>query len=612
MNKTLSPVQQEIATDTAGSTLVIAVPGAGKTTILLERMKYLLDMGVDPKRILTISFSRAAANELRDRFKALSGSGTWPDFHTIHAFAFMILRDYQKREGRTYHLLEGHPKLSKYRTLSEINYHYNKEYLSEEQLDNLLNEIGYVKNMMIDPHGKNYRSQTTNFVKIYDRYEQFKKQKNLIDFDDMLTLGYQILKNDKPLRKKYTNKYDYIQVDEGQDTSKIQMEIIKLLSIDKDNLFLVADDDQSIYSFRGADPGGILNLKDSYKDMDIYYMETNYRSTKNIVHLSNKFISANKTRFEKSLQSFKDYAEPISVVKVKNPLEQYKYILEHAGDMNDTGVLYRNNISAMGLIEYLEARDIPFRISNSNKLRFYTNRVAQDMINILRFAEDPSDIKALEEIFYKVDGYISRRQINYLKSQKHMTNLLDGIINMPGNPPFYFDSIRKLKGQLDTLNRLDFKYRLEHIAYDMGYMDYLDKSSKRLDKGVQNQKLLLDNLIQISKSTESLELFEARLQYLDSLVYMAKDNTEGIMLSTVHSAKGQEYSYIFIIDVYDGVFPSIMDEDTLETLEEERRLFYVAMTRAKKRLAILYPHRVMLDQTEESTFVSEIKALNRK
>ena len=603
----LNSKQLSITNKLDGSALVIAVPGSGKTTILLERMKNLIDSGVDPDKILTISFSRAAANELKDRFKARYGLRDSPDFHTIHAFAFMILRDYERKHNLRYQLLEGHPRMSKYRILSEINYIINKEYLSEEQLDTLINDIGYVKNMMLRPDSKSFEPSVANFKDIFLKYQEYKDDQGLIDFDDMLTLGLNILNNDKYLRDKYKYKYDYIQVDEGQDTSKIQMEIIKILTQSRNNLFLVADDDQSIYSFRGADPKGILNINKDYPKMETYYMETNYRSTKNIVLTSNQFIKNNKTRFDKELVSNKDFSKPVDVVKVPTAEDQYKHILDETINIDDTGILYRNNISAMGLIEYFERHDIPFRTADNSKLRFYNNRVVSDIVNILAFADDMSNLKALSEIFYKLNGYISRAQINYLSSKTYSTNLLDEILGMPGCPKYYHDSLGLLNRQFKVLNSLKFEEKIQYIGHEMGYIDYLDRSSKRLSVGIQNQKLLLYNLVQISKITSSLDLFIGRLKYLDDYMRRSKNNSNGFNLSTIHSSKGQEYPQVYIIDCYEGVFPNIKKDDPIEIEEEERRLFYVGMTRAMEDLTILYPDKVMGDKTDESRFITDLR-----
>lgn len=596
-----------------GSCMVIAVPGAGKTTILLERIKNLIDSGVKPSRILTITFSKAAANELKIRFEKFSDRlDEMPHFYTIHAFSYMVLRDYGRTKGIEYKLLESDKSINKYKLLSDFYRSIHNELISEEKLDSLINKIGYIKNMMLDVNTFKDVGEILSFKEIFQMYEAYKRKYKYIDFDDMLELALKILRDEAYYRKKYTNMYDYVQVDEGQDTSKLQMEIIKLMTKKKSNLFIVADDDQSIYSFRGADPTGLFALKDTFPDIKIYYMETNYRSSKNIVLAANNFIDQNKVRFDKILQSSRDFSAPIEVIKLKDTKEQYSYILDAIKNKNpeDYAILYRNNISSVGIIEVLEKHDIPFKVRDNSKVKFYSHRISTDLLSIMKFSENPTSIGLLEGVYYKMNGYISKAQINYLKSCGETGNLIEILEDMPGLKSYARNILHSLRTNLEILSKLPMKKKIDFIGNDLKYLNYVKESSRRLSLSLQTQLLLYETLKDVAESSRDLSSYEGRLKYLDNLVNTSTGTENALSLSTIHSAKGKEYKYVFIIDLYEGMFPNktiskSKDENQL-LLEEERRLFYVGMTRAKDQLTLLIPSKVADEEVEISEFVKEL------
>lgn len=592
-----------------GPNMVIAVPGAGKTTILLKRIENLIKEGVEPERILTITFSKAAATELKDRFlsnaKNLKSS---PHFHTIHAFSFIILRDYARKKGIDYKLLEGSKSVNKYKLLSDFYREIHNVYISEEKLETLINKIGYIKNMMLSP--KDVVEEIDKFEEIFYKYEDFKRKYKFIDFDDMLEIALNILKKDKNIREKYVNMYDYIQVDEGQDTSKLQMEIIKVLTKSKGNLFIVADDDQSIYSFRGADPQGLFSLEKFFPDIKTYYMETNFRCSKNIVTAANNFIDQNKIRYEKNLKSNRKYHSPVEIVKLDNHEEQYRYILEDIKEKNieykDVGVLYRNNISAMGLIEVLERKNIPFKINESNKIRFHSHRISTDIIDIINFSKDLGRFDLLEKIYYKINGYISKLMISTVKSLKQRGNVFDSLRSVPNLKSYSIKELDRLERDLKFLDKLNMNEKLDFLEKELGYDKYLKFIARKESLGLQGEVLVFNLLKKISINSENFRDFEGRLKYLDTIT--RSQNHNGINLSTVHSSKGKEYKHVYLIDIYDGMFPTKKEKEEPQVLiEEERRLFYVGMTRAKDSLKILFPHKIGEEKTEISEFLLELQ-----
>ena len=368
-----------------GPALVLAVPGAGKTSILLERTHNLIESGVHPNNILSLTFSKAAANEMKYRFDYMYQNIN-VKFSTIHAFCYLVIREYSRLRNVEYTLIEGDPKINKIGLLKEIYKNVNRDYITEDKLETLLNAIGYCKNMMIEP--KDVKSELEveidNFESIFKAYEDYKSKRKYMDFDDMLTLSYEILKREPYIKNRFIEQYKYIQIDEGQDSSKIQMEIINLLAKKYKNLFIVADDDQSIYGFRGAFPKGLFQLKEIYPNMKTFYMQKNFRSSKNIVSASNKFISQNTMRYTKDLVSAKDFDKPIDIVKLETTVDQYEYILEQLEEdsSGSTAILYRNNLSAIGLLEFFERKRVSFAIRDS-KLKFFSHWIINDIKSIM-------------------------------------------------------------------------------------------------------------------------------------------------------------------------------------------------------------------------------------
>ncbi|MDU1177667.1 MAG: ATP-dependent helicase, partial [Peptoniphilus harei] len=401
----LTPSQLKAVDHFEGPAMVLAVPGAGKTTMILYRTKKLIERGVDPKSILTITFSKAQAVDIKNRFVGMDGDRT-VHFSTIHAFCYSIVRDYSKKYGKSLSLIDSNMK-KKYEILRDIYRSVNNSYPTEERIETAISEVGYCKNMMLSPKSfaKTKRCDTDNFVKFFETYEKFKKDKNLIDFDDMINLSYYVLKNDPAIMKKYRDRFKFIQLDEGQDTSRSQFMVLKLLAKPSNNLFVVADDDQSIYGFRGANTEELFKLQDEFDDIKTFYMEDNFRSTKNIVNIANIFIAQNEKRFEKTLVTENPFDKPVNIIKVKEPRDQYALIEEELKkEDGDIAVLYRNNLSSIGLVEYFERKNYEFNIKDK-KTKFFSHFITRDILDILNFAQDLSDIDLYEKFYFKLKGY---------------------------------------------------------------------------------------------------------------------------------------------------------------------------------------------------------------
>ena len=618
----LSKEQQKAINHINGPALVLAVPGAGKTTVLIHRTgNLILNYGISPENILSITFSRASAMDMKSRFNKVYGdiSNIPVHFSTIHSFSFGLIREYAYRNRISYTLIEdGKKELNKYNILKRIYYSINKDYINDEKLENLINSIGYIKNMQISPEKfvKKFDANIKNFVDIYKAYEEYKKNHNLIDFDDMLTIALEILNKDSYLLNKYRNRYKYIQVDEGQDTSKIQIEIIKILSSPKNNLFIVADDDQSIYGFRGAYPKGLLDFNSTYKNSKVYYMEENYRSSKNIVSICNKFIKQNTLRYDKNISTKNQFIEPVNIIKVNNLVEQYEFLineLKRKENYQDSAILYRNNISAIGLIEYLERNNIPFYMKDM-KINFFNHWIIGDLFAFFSLANDVRDIYSFERIYYKMKGFISKKQLYYIKTMNSNSSVFDRLLNLPGLNEFYRKNILDLKLCFKKLSKMKPYDGIAFIEKELEYKDYLRESCIKLGSTLDSLETILYYLKIIASNVEDLKEFKGRLKYLEYLSLQSKNNKSGITLSTIHSAKGLEFEIVYIVDLVEGDFPNTTSIDefnhgNIEILEEERRLFYVGMTRAKESLNLITISNKNNKKVQNSRFLSEIENL---
>lgn len=595
-----------------GPALVLAVPGAGKTTVILYRIINLIKNGVDPRKVLTITFSKAASLDMSRRFEKLS-KAKGVHFLTIHALCFRILLDFGRIKGKKFDLLEKN-RGDKIRLLKDVYISINKAYPTDELLENTISEISFCKNTLLNPESFEAREecQTLNFSKIYKAYEDYKGKKHLIDFDDMLTISYKILRDDSYIRQKYRSFFEFILLDEGQDTSYVQFLILKILAKPLNNLFIVADDDQSIYAFRGASPRELFDLEKTYGDLKTYYMEENFRSSKNIVNISNSFIGQNENRFKKTVFTENGWASPATIVKVKSPADEYDFIFKQLQKLEgESAILYRNNLSAIGLVEFLERKNISFNIKDQ-KNKFFSHFIVRDIIDILKFAEDLSNIDLYQRFYYKLEGYISKRHIAYMKSRGG-SNIFDCLFKFPDLPDYYLEKIGKLNRDFKKLKRLNLSEAIEFIEDEMGYLNYLKENSKRLG---ESYKALMEYLFYIKfigKNAPSLDDFLGRLKHLEYLLQKPKSVGANLELSTIHSSKGLEYDNVFLIDLVDGNLPtkSAIDNirENLYAFEEERRLFYVGMTRAKKNLFFLYPKYMNGEEVEISRFLSNLESM---
>lgn len=568
--------QLQAAKHLDGPLLVLAIPGSGKTTMLLERIKFLSEH-IDSSKILNLTFSRIQANDMKKRFDSKDSN-----FMTIHAFCYLIIRNYLKKYNRQVNLIEDEKIYNKFNLVGEIYKNINKKKMSKEDLNLFFQKVSFMKNSLLDISYLK-KVEISNAERIYLEYERIKKQKHLLDFDDMQVYALKLLEDEK-LLKSIKNKYKYFQLDEGQDTSLLQFKILEKIVMPENNLLVVADDDQSIYSFRASNPTYLLNFTKIYKDAKIMTLDTNYRSGKEIIKLASTFIKQNKNRYKKDFKVNRKNPSQIKIKSFKNFSKEYAYILENINKNENTGILFRNNISAISLISYLLENNIDFSI-NSKIMDFFESKIFLDMINIINFSNNFNNVEIFSEIYYKISSYLSKDDIEKLIYKPINENIFDFFENSDIED-FKKDALFNIEKKLNHLRKLDIDKKISFIYQSLSYKNYIDMLSRKYKEETVNKDIYIESLKYFTKSCENLDKVYEKIKIIEKKSKSLSENN--LKLSTIHSSKGLEYDTVFVIDLIKNEFPIILDEENyFERLEEERRIFYVAITRAKNSLHLL-------------------------
>lgn len=596
----LTDVQNEAANFIDGPCLVLAVPGAGKTTMLLERIKILSKFTM-PEKILTLTFSRNQALDMKNRYGDNNTS-----IMTIHAFCYLIIRNYLKKSHRELRLLESDDAYNKYDLLRRIYLNINKKKISREDLMTFFTETSYMKNAMLDgSYLKNIRIK--NIEKVYQTYEDFKKSNNYIDFDDMQTLALKLLEENPNLLRSIHRRYQYFQLDEGQDTSLLQFKILKKIVGLNNNLMVVADDDQSIYSFRGAEPDYLLNFKAHYPGARLIVMNENHRSSKNICDLAEAFIKENKFRYKKSILSHKDKGEEIVIKTLKDSYNQYSFIKENLETHETNAILFRNNISAINLVSFLIEDEIDFKI-NEDFFDFFKSQIIEDFFDIIKFSEDFYDAQAFVNIYYKIKTYLKKTEIEKLGAKPINQDVFDffyKILDYDRRNTLY-----DIEKKLIHIRKLPLARKISYIYKYLGYKEYSSLKANKFAEDVINKDLFVESLVNFTKDLDTIDDFDRKILSLKNKIRLMPESN--LILQTIHRSKGLEYDRVFITDLNKNEFPIIdYEKDPEKNLEEERRVFYVAMTRAREKLFLLSIKRRNNKKALPSEFYIRAKYLNK-
>ena len=608
----LNQQQKEAVQSTKGPVLLLAVPGSGKTTVLVTRLGYMIYCkNIPPERILTVTYTVAATKDMSERFAVRFGEDMAKrlEFRTINGICAMIIQYYGRRIGKTPFELVKDEKATT-GMLIRICQDHGMGYPTESDLKNVRTLITYIKNMMLNEEElqKLEEESDIRIVGIYREYCRQMREQKLMDYDDQMLYAYNILRKDLDVLAYFQNRYPYICVDEAQDTSKIQHAIIALLAAGTGNLFMVGDEDQSIYGFRAAYPEALLSFEKKHPGAKVLLMEENFRSNAKIVEAADKFIQKNTLRHEKHMRAVREAGADIREISLKSRKAQYVYLMkaaqecttgmagmsgseEHRGradaSVTETAVLYRDNECAIPLIDLLERKNIPYRMRNAD-LSFFTHRTVLDVQNIIRFAMDPKDTELFMQIYYRLKLFFNKKDaLRYAQiSQEKDMEVLDAALKYGNLEKYQEDNIRNLKRQMVRILNMPGDEAVNQILTYMGYQDYLKKMGMNANK--------LETVKLIGSRVESPQKLLERLEELRTIIQeKVSDKDCPFILSTMHASKGLEYDTVYLLDVMDGILPEKVlanprtaSKEELETYEEERRLFYVGVTRAKNQLNV--------------------------
>lgn len=608
----LNQQQKEAVQSTKGPVLLLAVPGSGKTTVLVTRLGYMIYCrNIPPESILTVTYTVAATKDMSERFAVRFGEDMAKrlEFRTINGICARIIQYYGRRIGKTPFELVKDEKATT-GMLIRICQDHGMGYPTESDLKNVRTLITYIKNMMLNEEElqKLEEESDIRIAEIYREYCRQMREQKLMDYDDQMLYAYNILRKDLGVLAYFQNRYPYICVDEAQDTSKIQHAIIALLAAGTGNLFMVGDEDQSIYGFRAAYPEALLSFEKKHSGAKVLLMEENFRSNAKIVEAADKFIQKNTLRHEKHMRAAREAGADIREISLKSRKAQYVYLMkaaqkcttgmagmsgseEHRGradaSVTETAVLYRDNECAIPLIDLLERKNIPYRMRNAD-LSFFTHRTVLDVQNIIRFAMDPKDTELFMQIYYRLKLFFNKKDaLRYAQiSQEKDMEVLDAALKYGNLEKYQEDNIRNLKRQMVRILNMPGDEVVNQILTYMGYQDYLKKMGMNANK--------LETVKLIGSRVESPEKLLERLEELRTIIQeKVSDKDCPFILSTMHASKGLEYDTVYLLDVMDGILPEKVlanprtaSKEELETYEEERRLFYVGVTRAKNQLNV--------------------------
>ena len=592
-----------------GPLMVLAGPGSGKTTVVTKRVHYMVqEYGIPASSILVITFTKAAATEMKERYlRLMQEEHTSVSFGTFHAVFFNILKlaygftagNILREEVRCQYLKE---------TVERLRLDVDDE---SEFLSGISAEISLLKNERISP--EQYFSKNCSeeiFRTIYTEYEEKKHRARLIDFDDMLLHTWELLTKRPDILSAWQKKYRYLLVDEFQDINQLQYDILKLLAAPEDNLFIVGDDDQSIYRFRGAKPEIMLNFQKDYPAAGQVILNDNFRSTEQIVEEAGRVIANNQMRFPKEITARGGDGCPVRVLEFPDQQQECIYILkelqryqQQGRAWSDTAVIYRTNTQPRILLQKLMEFHIPFRVRDQMP-NLFEHWIAKNIFCYIRLAMGSRQRRDLLPVLNRPKRYMNRECLD------------DEIINWEHVLTYYQDKgyvcdrIEKLQYDLKMMSRMGPFAAVNYIRHVVGYDDYLREYAQFRRMKPEE---LFDVMGELEESARSYKTFDEWFEYVDQykeeMEQMRRRRQEvkdGVQLTTMHSSKGLEYEQVFILDAAEGITPykkAVLDED----LEEERRMFYVAMTRAKKELTICYAGKQASHELAPSRFLQELR-----
>ena len=603
-----NPSQQRAIAHLSGPMMVLAGPGSGKTSVIVERTAYMINEGdISPANILVVTFSRAAAKEMKERFLSFTGQKYTPvTFGTFHGVFYGILK--QAYGFTAANILSDEEKSG---ILKELALNYGGDLAEEGDFaEEIAKEISVVKGNKISlEHYYSSCCPDEVFRQIYQGYREACQSRRKLDFDDMILYCYELFTQRKDILAAWQKKFQYILVDEFQDINQLQYDIVRMLAQPQNNLFIVGDDDQSIYHFRGARPEIMLNFNRDYPEAETVTLNVNYRCSGQILASAMRVIGENKKRFSKKLSTPNQAGDAVMIREFQNPREEYLTVvselrerLENGEKLEDTAILLRTNQEAEGLVGALMERQVPFNMKEKLPNLFH-HWICRNLLAYMHFAAGEKNRKYFVEFMNRPNRYISRDALS-----------LSPIVDFEELKEFYKDKdwmcdrITTLETHLRVLKGLAPYAAINFIRKGMGYEEYLHEYAEYRKIKPEELSEILDRLTESTRGMNSLEEWEAYIEdyttKLEEQARRAEQEREGVLISTLHGVKGLEYDFVYILNVNEGSMP--YRKAVLEpAIEEERRLFYVGMTRARKKLALCYVRQQYEKKREPSRFLKE-------
>ena len=603
--------QQEAAVRRVnGATLLLAVPGSGKTTVIVARAGYLMYVaGVKPENILTITYTRAAAKEMKERFIKKFAPERIPAFSTINSFCLSVINTCAKE--KYIHV----PKLvpNNESIVRAIAAKMLPEYPSDSQVRSLAQKVCKVKNkLMTFQEIEAIEENSLDFSAFYQAYKLYMSEHDLMDFDDQLLMANDLLDEYPDILQRAHEKFRYVSVDEAQDTSYVQHLIVQKLVGRNGNIFMVGDEDQSIYGFRGAYPAALLDFQSNYNEPCILRMETNYRSDRNIVSAANQFIKLNTRRLDKNMraQSQKDGA--IVVTCIDRMEQQAELLLERIRNQKpdeSLAILYRNNDSAIPLINLLQMNGIQVQTRDATGT-FMTNYVIRDLLDFMLLALNPADTTAFGHLYYKMGLYmkgVTAKRIIEAVEEGECRNVFSAAMKFAGGKGYAW----KIECLPRDFSDLAKKKPAEAIDYILFMLDYWSNwLTKKIDAGASEQfiSLRISILKMVAEKYSTIPDFLAALKNITEYKGCQDSN---VTVTTIHSSKGLEFDKVILIDMVSGIIPGDSDDRDAEDDEEDARAFYVGATRARHELEIITCRKMYQEKLEVSEFVPRLLAAGK-
>ena len=612
----LNNKQIEAVNHKEGPCLVLAGAGSGKTRVLTERINELIESGVSPYNILAITFTNKAAKEMRERISKRVGSISDNIFiGTFHSFGLKILRENKEVIGYKNNITI----LDRSDATSIIKKIIKENYLDETlDIKYIINQISFAKNEGLSPseYSKYMKGPINESIAfIYEKYLSILKRNNTVDFDDLLILPLEIFKKSKEVLEKYQEHFKYLLIDEYQDTNQVQYDLCNIIAKKYRNLFVVGDIDQSIYAFRYANYENIINFEKHYKDAKVILLEQNYRSTQNILNAANDVIKNNKQRKEKNLWTDGDIGNKIGYIRCTDEKDEAGYIVRKireymslGKDLNEIGVLYRTNAQSRVIEEALLRENIPFKIVGS--YYFYNRKEIKDLISYLNLIYNENDDVSLVRVINTPKRGIGPKVIEKLEKISNVENVSLFEAISEGKELLFKEMILSLKEASKDLSLTSF---IDLVLEKTGMKKELEENAS------MENEIRLENLEEFKSITKTFE--EKGIytlgEFLDNIALVSdmgqyKEVSNGVNVMTLHSAKGLEFDIVFLPGMEEGVFPHFRSFESEEEIEEERRLCYVGITRAKKELYLLNASSRLLfgkiNRNIPSRFIDEISS----